>query len=109
MSKELEKDVETLKKDIGKFREDLADMLSDVGNLSQDKVRQTRANLKLAMEALEGRAAEKIGQANDILHEQSERALKASRETIMERPLTTVAISFGAGILTAMLMERSRK
>lgn len=109
MSKELQKDIELLKNDLNKFREDLGSVFSEVGNLSQEKVHETRKNLRQAMDAFEGRAAEKIGQANEALHAQGERAIRASRETISSRPLTTVAISFGAGILTALLMERSRK
>ena len=109
MSKELEKDVEKLKQDISKFQNDLSGMMSDLGSLSHDKLLQTKENLKNAKQAFEGMAAEKWEHANEFMHDQGERAVKASREIVRDRPLTTIAVSFGAGLLAALLLERSRK
>lgn len=108
MATKLEKDVESLKKDLEKFRAHLGDTLSDVGNLSQDKLVETKDRLKAAMEGFEGKALRRMEQANDVLHDRGERAIEASREMVVSRPITTVAISFAAGLMTAFLLERHK-
>ena len=108
MATKLEKDVEALKKDIEKFRAHLGDTLSDVGNLSQEKVMETKERLRDAVDGFEGAARQRLGQANNAIHDRSERALEASREVVVSRPMTTVAISFAAGLLTAFLLERGK-
>lgn len=109
MDKQLQKDVEDLKKDINKFREDLSGTLSDAGSLSQEKIMETKERLKNATAAFEGVATEKLGKAKDVVQEKGEHAVEASREMITNRPLTTVLVSFAAGLLTAFILEKSRK
>lgn len=108
MATKLEKDVESLKKDIEKFRSHLGDALSDVGHLSQDKLVETKDRLRIAMEGFEGKTLERMERANDVIHDQGERAIEASRKMVVSRPITTVAISFAAGLMTAFLLERHK-
>ncbi|MEJ2702387.1 MAG: hypothetical protein P8Z79_08090 [Sedimentisphaerales bacterium] len=108
MASKLEKDVESLQKDIERFRTHLGDALSDVGSASHDKVLETRDRLRAAMEGFEGRAAKELGRANEALQEQGEKALNASREVVISRPLTTVLVSFGVGVMTAFLLDRHK-
>jgi ElaB/YqjD/DUF883 family membrane-anchored ribosome-binding protein len=108
MTTKLEKDVESLKKDIEKLRADLGIALSDVGTLGQDKVMETKERLKTAVEGFEGTALKHIEHANEVIHDGSERAIQASREMVVTRPITTVAVSFVAGLLTAFLLERRK-
>ncbi len=109
MATKLERDMASLKKDIEKFRTHLSSTLSDVGNLSHDKVLETKDRLKTAMEGFEGQALRQIGEANELIHDRGERAIQASREAVIHRPLTTVAVSFAAGLMTALLLERHRE
>ncbi len=106
MTTKLERDIESLKKDIDKFRSHLGGTLSDAGSLSHDKVLETKDRLKAAMAGFEGKAAEKIGHANEVMHDQGERAIHASREVVASKPLTTVMVSFAAGLMTAFLLDR---
>jgi ElaB/YqjD/DUF883 family membrane-anchored ribosome-binding protein len=106
MTTKLEKDVEILKKDIDKFRTHLGGVLSDVGHSSHDKVLETRDRLKAAVESFEGRAVNELGRANEAIHAQSEKAINASREVVISRPITTVFVSFAAGLMTAFLLDR---
>lgn len=108
MTTKLEKDVESLRKDIEKFRTHLSSTLSDVGDLSHDKVLETKDRLKSAVEGFEGRAMRQIGHANEVFHDRGERAIQASREMVVSRPITTVAISFAAGLMTALLLDRHK-
>lgn len=106
MATRLEKDVETLKKDIERFREHLGGTVSSAGDLSHDKVLETKERLKAAIAGFEGMAAEKAERANEVIHDQGERALHASREMVTQRPFTTVAVSFAAGLLAAFLLDK---
>ena len=101
MRTELERDIETLKSDLAKFREDLGATLSDVGSYSQEKVKETRERLNTAMEDFGSRTHQGIRQVNTKICERGQKVVKASREATARRPLTTMAISFGAGALAA--------
>jgi ElaB/YqjD/DUF883 family membrane-anchored ribosome-binding protein len=109
MAKEIKKDVEKLKEDMGKFRDDIGTSLSDLENLSHEKLIEAKENLKKSIEAFKGIASEKLEHANKFIHEKGEKAVQTSREMITQRPLTTVAVAFGAGILLALLLERGKK
>jgi ElaB/YqjD/DUF883 family membrane-anchored ribosome-binding protein len=109
MATKLEKDVESLKKDIEQLRLHLGSTLSSVGDASHDKVGETKQRLKAAMQGLEGMALDRLGRANDVIHERGERAIQASREVVVRRPITTMGVSFAAGLMTAFLLERHRQ
>jgi ElaB/YqjD/DUF883 family membrane-anchored ribosome-binding protein len=108
MNKDMQKDMEALKKDMTKFREDLGAALGDIGSYSHEKIIETKENLKDAIQSFEGAAVRKIKNANEYAHEKGEMAAEISREKIASRPLTSVAISFFAGIITAILVKRSK-
>ena len=108
MSTEFQKDVEQLKKDLAKFRDDLGTRMSEIGNYSHDKVLQTRNNLKESINAFEGYAYNKMKEANEYAHEKGERMVEGSREMVQQKPLMSLAISFGAGIIAAMLLKRGK-
>lgn len=106
MTTKIEKDVEALRKDLERFRDHLGNTLSDAGTLSHDKVLETKDRLRAAVAGFEGTAMREIGHANEVIHDQGERALHASREMVVHRPFTTVAVSFAAGLLTAFLLDK---
>jgi len=108
MGTDYEQDVETLKKDIENLKAHLSDMLSGVGSLSHERVLEARERLKSAMEGFEGMTLNQIRHANEVIHEQSERALQASRHAVARRPITSMAVSFAAGVMAAFLLERRR-
>jgi ElaB/YqjD/DUF883 family membrane-anchored ribosome-binding protein len=77
-------DIEILKADLAKIKDDLASLagsLVDRGRQSARAVRQT--------------IEDKVGSSVDALE-----------SFVEERPLTTVMLAFGAGIVTAMLLRR---
>ena len=106
MSTTLEKDIETLKNDLGKFREDLSSALTDVGSYSHEKVKETRDRLRTAMDDFGSMAHKKMSHMNEAICERKEKVVKASRDMAAKRPLTTMAVSFGAGALAAALLRR---
>ena len=106
---EIGKDVESLKKDIENLRNDLGNMLGSVGNYSRDKVIDSKARLRMAMEDLKGRARSGAQHTWESSRDYSEQALNSSRECIGKRPFTAVAVSFAAGLVLASLMGHNHK
>ena len=105
----IEKDTEALKKDLGKFREDLGKALADVGEYSHEKVLETREKLKRAAADFGDLAGEKLGHAREVIRDQGQRAVTASRETVRKKPITAVGVAFAAGLLSAFLLERHNR
>jgi ElaB/YqjD/DUF883 family membrane-anchored ribosome-binding protein len=105
----IEKDTEALKRDLGKFREDLGKTLADVGEYSHEKVVATRERLRKAAADFGSAASERLGHAHEVLREQGERAVTASRDAVRKKPATAVAVAFVAGLLSAFLLERRRQ
>lgn len=108
MGTELDKDVASLKQDLRKFRDDLSGIMSNAGHYSQDKVRQTKEKLNTAMRDFENLASQKISHAGEVVREKTQKGVDASREAVTKRPLAAVAVTFAAGLLTAMFMKRRR-
>lgn len=109
MNERLKKDVESLKKNIDAFQKDLADSLSDKEEMTEDKVSQLSEKVANAVNAFKEEAGEKLGEINKIVKKKGKEALDSSRDIISNKPLTAVAIAFGAGLLTALLLCRSKK
>ena len=43
------------------------------------------------------------------MHEKGEKAIGTSRHAIQDKPFMSMAVAFGAGLLTAFLLERNHK
>ncbi len=108
MNKDLEKDIERLKKDMAKFRDSLSTTIEDVGGYSRDKVHETRKNLRVAMEGFGGMANKRYHQTKDIVHDKGEKLVTVSRDVVQKKPFTTVAVSFATGLVAALLMRKSK-
>lgn len=80
----LNTEMEQLKQDFGKLQDDLAAIMRMLG--------------------AEGK--QKLQAAYESTYEYSKDALKASRKTIEERPLTSVLVAFITGVLVAKLLDR---
>ncbi|MBE0534930.1 MAG: hypothetical protein IH624_04610 [Phycisphaerae bacterium] len=106
MGSTLEKDIETLKNDLGKFRDYLNSTMSDVGNYSEEKLHATKERLKSAMEDFGNTAHRRMARINETVCHRCGSVVKASREAATKKPFTTMAVSFGAGAVTAALLGR---
>ena len=89
----LEADLEALRADLGKLREDVAALTASLAELvgesaSGEKVREMAARL--------AERAKQTGREN----------LDALQRKIEERPLTSIAVAFGLGLVIGKLLER---
>lgn len=108
MNRHVKSDVESLKKDIEKFRNELGTMLTNLGSYSEEQIQEKSNRLRKAVAEFQGMASKRLHNANETIHQQSDRALQSSRQMVTSKPLTTVIVSFAAGLVTAIFMERNR-
>jgi len=105
MNEKIKKDIEALKSNVDTLQKELADSLSDKNDMTEDKVSKLSEKVKNAVNAFKDEAGEKLGE----IKKKGKEAVDSSRDIISSKPLTAVAIAFGAGLLTALLLCRSKK
>ncbi len=108
-TEKLHHDIEALKKDVEKFRSDLGASVSNTQDLSREKLNATKQRLQAAVRSFEGKTAIVVGNIGTVAQEKSHQAVRATREKIAHKPLTTALISFGMGLMTAFLLDRRKK
>lgn len=94
-TRNLEGEFDVIKDDLVKLREDIANLSSALKDVTSETVRER-------MEALRGRIDELTGDARS----QSRQAMDDLADRIEERPLTSVLVAFGVGILLGRLVDR---
>jgi ElaB/YqjD/DUF883 family membrane-anchored ribosome-binding protein len=109
MNEKLKKDVENLKSNVDAFQKDLTDSLADKKEMTEDKVSQLSEKVTNAINAFKDDAGKKLGEINKIVKKKGKEAIDSSRDVISNKPMTAVAIAFGAGLLTALLLCRRKK
>jgi ElaB/YqjD/DUF883 family membrane-anchored ribosome-binding protein len=96
-------EVDKIKDDIRKLRDDLGQLLGHVGSFSKAKVGGTREKVSGAVEDLQGRAYDRVQGATRGAAERGWQAAATSRDKVQEKPLTSVAVAFVAGLVFASL------
>ena len=81
----------SIEDDIAALREDLKILTSDVAGLAKEKGDSIRAD---------------IGAKADKAMETGRQATESMQDTVRERPLTSVFVAFGVGILLGHLLDR---
>lgn|GEM_PF-1070454 len=89
---------ETLKHEIEALKADLSALRLDFKGLGKDMASAARVGASAAKDH--------VRSAMDSAKEQGEDAAKKVKESIEERPLTSVAIAFGAGILLGVMLKK---
>lgn len=107
-SEQLAGEVEAFKEDIRRLQRDLGDMLSSAGTYSREKLQESHLKIRAAMEGLRYQAGQKMSDIYESARNQGAYAIDKSRRTIEQRPLTSIAIAFGVGLLLSRLSERDR-
>lgn len=94
-------ELDRVKADLARLREDFTELFAAAMDLSKigtgtakEKLESGVAALKDAAKAARARGDEAVEQAQDC---------------IRRRPLTSLAIAFGVGLLTAAVLDRSRR
>ena len=91
-------DIEHLKAELAKVRGDLKDVLSAAKEVGTSGT----ATLKDKV----GEKLEDVKKVIDTAKEKGAQVVEQAQTTIQERPLTSVLIAFGVGVLVAKLLSR---
>lgn len=81
---DLSSDLNALKKDLASLRDDLASMASTIGHEAKNRAVAAR----------------------DSVQESVQSSLSSAENCVRERPLTSVLVAFGAGVLIAKLLSK---
>lgn len=106
-SDQLAEEVEAFKEDIARLQRDLADMLSSAGTYSKEKLHENRLRIHAAISQLRYHAGQRMSDILETARDQGAYAVDKSRRTVEQRPLTSIAVAFGAGLLLSWLSERN--
>ena len=105
-AEQLSRDVEAFKEDIRKLQRDLSDMMSSAGTYSKEKLHENRQRIQAAISQVGYQAGQKASDVYSAAVNQGAYAVDKGRRSIEQRPLTSIAIAFGAGLLLSWLSER---
>jgi len=97
------KEIDKVKDDLQRLREDLGRMLGHLGSYSKGKFGNVRERVGERVEDLQGRAYDRVQGTAREAAERGWQAASASRGKVHERPLTSIALAFVAGLVLASL------
>lgn len=99
---EIRSDVEAIKADLAALRAEMANLVQDV--VSAGKAGAGHAGSRIADAARD--RLDQVGQAWEQATEQGRQMVESIQEKIEERPLASIGIAFGAGLLLGALLRR---
>jgi ElaB/YqjD/DUF883 family membrane-anchored ribosome-binding protein len=94
-TRNLETEFDTVKDDIGKLRADIANLSASLSDATSDTVREQLSSIR-------GR----IDQAASDARDHGREVLGDLADHIEERPLTSILMAFGIGLLVGKLFDR---
>lgn len=103
------KELDALRKDIEQLKKDLKAAAGDGGDLMASMKDQLEEEAEKIMHRMRGTAqslGSNVRQAADTVIDQGEQALHTVEAKITEKPLSSVLMTFGAGIALGWLLSR---
>jgi len=98
------KDLQELKEQLNALHEDFAGLKESVAALSTKKIKDTKNGVEDEVSSVLGLIEDKIAQYK----EQSAPLVDSINDDLKEKPLVSVAIAFGAGVLLTKLFGSSK-
>jgi ElaB/YqjD/DUF883 family membrane-anchored ribosome-binding protein len=98
-----------LQKDVDAIKDDIATLKADLVAAMRDLVDAGKAGAGDAKEKLEDAVKERLQRVSDAAHAVAERGRRAADTVhtyVEERPLQSVAIAFGVGILVGVVLRK---
>jgi ElaB/YqjD/DUF883 family membrane-anchored ribosome-binding protein len=95
-------DIDAIKADLARARADFADLVRDV--MSAGKAEGAEAKAKL--ESVIQERLDRIGEGLSAVQRAGMRRVEDLQDTIEERPLTSVAVALGVGLLVGAILGR---
>jgi len=101
-------DIEILKSDVRKLRDRVVGMARSAKSRSKDTVMETGDRIRGMMTDLGGKAKEQVLDKTEALRDRGYEAVENWRGSIEHRPMTSLLVAFGAGLVFALLIARRR-
>lgn len=105
-TRDLAKEIDTLKKDFEKLRDDLASLVSAAGDTAGDQMKLQRRRGLAAAESAAGQTAEAFEVAAKSAGRRSRESLDALEQQVAERPITSVLVALCVGVLIGRMTGR---
>ena len=101
-TRNVEQEFDTLKSDFGKLSTDLSNLTAALRDLTAEGAQDYMAKLRAATEHANGN----VHAAAAALGARGREGLDAAAEHVRERPLASILICFGLGLVIGKLMDR---
>lgn len=95
-------DIEAIKADLEQARADFADLVRDVVSAGKAEGSDAKAKIEAAIHD----RLERIGEGISSVQRMGKHRVEDLQETIEERPITSVAIALGVGLLLGVVFAR---
>jgi ElaB/YqjD/DUF883 family membrane-anchored ribosome-binding protein len=95
-------DLETLRADLKGIREDLTHVMEGMKGTAGQKVKEVAQNLKESGEQVGMPVLDQVGRVK----EKGTELAAQLEEHVRERPMTSLLVAFGAGLILSRMMER---
>lgn len=92
--------IDSLKKNFNSMGEHASHLKDDVAMLGRDVADTAKAGMSAAKE--------QVNKGLEYSKEKGEQSVKAAHDFVVDRPLTSIAIAAGVGLVVGMLMCRGR-
>jgi|GEM_PF-3819061 len=109
----LKKEIETLKKDLKETADRSGDVLASARSKLEaeaeklmENMRESAGSMGSSLRGAADAVGDNVRRATGAALDQGEQMLHQVEDSIGERPLTSVAVTFGAGFLLGWLMSR---
>ncbi|WP_298281785.1 hypothetical protein [Acidocella sp.] len=100
-------DLEYLRREFARFRDELASVKTTLGTEAHEALERIGAHLEGAdLKARVASLEEQLGHLSATLKDKGRDAAEKLEHQVTEKPLTSVAVAFGAGLLLASLLRR---
>lgn len=99
---QLEQGWQNLRVDMNKLRSDLADVAQALVEAGRAEAGEAKTRLQAAAQ----QRLDEVRQVLDTAREGSQKATDVLKQQVEEKPLMSLAVAFGAGILLGAIMRR---
>jgi ElaB/YqjD/DUF883 family membrane-anchored ribosome-binding protein len=100
-------DLDYLRREFARLRDELAGVKTTLGSEAHEALERIGAHLEGAdLKARVASLEEQLGHLSTTLKDKGKDAAEKLEHQVAEKPLTSVALAFGAGLLLASLLRR---
>lgn len=101
-------DIDALKSDVRRVRDDMAGIIHSAKSRGEDTVMEMGGRVRGMMADLRDKMKEQAQDKSEALKDRGHEAVENWRGSIERRPLVSLLIAFGAGLVFAFLVAKRR-